>query len=143
MDDLLFLVQPDEIERDLGILHPEHPGLCLRERKEHAAVWGQLLAVHQSLCSFLGSVGQLYMNDGASWEGNRDQSRQGWIVSCHGIAGEREEENEEKDKWSVSLHGGILSASQEPVKFEVTWVAGRFEELDNAPFVSVILEPAG
>jgi hypothetical protein len=83
------------------------------------------------------------MNDGASWEGNWDQPGLGWIVSRQSIAGEREEENEEKDKWSASLHGGILSASQEPVKFEVTWVARRFEELDNASFVSVILAPAG
>jgi hypothetical protein len=53
------------------------------------------------------------MNDGASREGNWDQPRLGWIVSRQGIAGEREEENEEKDKWSASLHGGILSACQE------------------------------
>ncbi len=52
------------------------------------------------------------MNDGASWEGNWDQPWLGWIVSRRqGIAGEREEENEEKDKWSASFHGGILSAS--------------------------------
>ena len=38
MDDLLFLIHPDEIERDLCVLHPEHPSLRLRERKEHAAV---------------------------------------------------------------------------------------------------------
>ena len=53
------------------------------------------------------------MNDGASWEVNWDQSGLGWIVSRQGIAGEQEEENEEKDKWSASLHCGILSASQE------------------------------
>ncbi len=83
------------------------------------------------------------MDDGASWEGNWDQPWLCWIVSRQGIAGERKEENEEKDKWSASLHGSILSASQEPVKFEVTRIAGRFEELDNASFASVILEPAG
>ena len=38
MDNLLFLIDPDEIERDFGVLHPEHPGLRLQERKEHAAV---------------------------------------------------------------------------------------------------------
>lgn len=38
MDDLFFLIHPDEIEWDLGVLHPEYPGLRLRERKEHAAV---------------------------------------------------------------------------------------------------------
>jgi hypothetical protein len=71
-----------------------------------------MFSVHQSLCSFLGSVGRFCMNDGASWEGNWDQPGLGWIVSRRqGIAGEREEENEEKDKWSASFHGGILSAS--------------------------------
>jgi len=29
MDDLLFLVDPNEIERDLCVLHPEYPGLRL------------------------------------------------------------------------------------------------------------------
>lgn len=38
VDDLLFLIHPDEIERDLCVFHPEHPGLRLRKRKEHASV---------------------------------------------------------------------------------------------------------
>ena len=29
MNNLLFLIEPDEIERDFGVFHPEHPGLCL------------------------------------------------------------------------------------------------------------------
>ncbi len=70
-------------------------------------------SVHQALCSFLGCVGQLCVNDGSFREGNRDHPGRGWIVSRQDIAGEREEENEEKDKWSASLHCGILSASQE------------------------------
>ncbi len=70
-------------------------------------------SVHQALCSFLWRVGQFCLNDGASWEVNWDQPGLGWIVSRQGIAGEREEENEEKDKWSALLHGGILSACQE------------------------------
>lgn len=57
-----------------------------------------MLAVHQSLCTFLGRVGQLRMNDGAPREGNRDQPGRGRIVSRQGIAGEREEEDEEKRK---------------------------------------------
>ena len=40
MNNLLFLIDPDEIKRDFGVLHPEHPGLCLGERKEHPSVWG-------------------------------------------------------------------------------------------------------
>ena len=70
-------------------------------------------SVHQALCSFLGCVGQLRVNDSASWEGNWDQPGLGWIVFRQGIAGEREEENEEKDKWLATVHAGILSASQE------------------------------
>jgi hypothetical protein len=98
VDDLLFLIHPDEIQRDLCVFHPEDPGLRLRERKEHAAVGAQMLAVHQSLCTFLGRVGQLSMNDGTSREGNRDQSGLGPIVSRQGIAGERQEEDEGKRK---------------------------------------------
>ena len=40
MDDLFLFIDPDEIERNFCVLHPEHPGLCLRERKEHATVIG-------------------------------------------------------------------------------------------------------
>jgi hypothetical protein len=40
MDDFLFLIHPDEIKWDLCVLHPEHPGLRLRERKKHATVVG-------------------------------------------------------------------------------------------------------
>jgi hypothetical protein len=38
------------------------------------------------------------MNDGAPWDGNRDQPRRGLIVCRQGAAGEREEEDEEKRK---------------------------------------------
>jgi len=37
------------------------------------------------------------------------------------MAREREEENEKNRKWSVSLHGGILSAHWRRVKPEAAW----------------------
>lgn len=44
----LFAVDPNEIERDLGILHPECPGLGLAEEKEHAVVLLEVVTVHES-----------------------------------------------------------------------------------------------
>ena len=99
-----------------------------------------MLAVHQSLCSFLGSVGQFCLNDGASRKGNRDQPGRSRIVSRQGIAGEREEEDEENGKWSASLHAGILSASLVRVKPGAAWVVGLFEGAGSESLVSVILE---
>jgi hypothetical protein len=75
-------------------------------------------SVHQSLCSFLGRVGQFRLNDGASWNGNRDQPGRDRIVSRQDIAGEREEKKEENGKRSSSMHGGILSARLARVKPE-------------------------
>jgi len=98
MDDLLFLIHPDEIEWDFCVLHPEHPGLCLRERKKHATVGIQMLAVHQSRCALLGRVGQLCLNDSPSREGNLDQPGCGRIGPCLCTAWEGEEESEEKRK---------------------------------------------
>ncbi len=44
----LFAVDPNEIERDLGILHPECPGLGLAEEKEHSVVLLEVVPVHES-----------------------------------------------------------------------------------------------
>lgn len=48
----LFAVDPDEIERDLGILHPECPGLRLTEEKEHSVVLLEVVPVHKSNGAF-------------------------------------------------------------------------------------------
>ena len=44
----LFAVNPNEIERDLGILHAEGPGLGLAEEKEHSVVLLEVVPVHES-----------------------------------------------------------------------------------------------
>lgn len=44
----LLAVNPNEIERDLGILHPEGPGLGLAEEKEHSVVLLEVVPVHES-----------------------------------------------------------------------------------------------
>lgn len=34
-----FPVDPDEVKRDLGVLHPEVPGLGLAKEKQHAVIF--------------------------------------------------------------------------------------------------------
>jgi len=43
-----FPVNPNEIKRDLGVLHPECPALGLAEKKEHSVVLLEVVPVHES-----------------------------------------------------------------------------------------------
>jgi hypothetical protein len=57
MDDRFLCVHPDDIEWDLGIFHPECPGLGVAEDKEHAAVIREMLSKHQTLGTFQCRIG--------------------------------------------------------------------------------------
>lgn len=37
--DPFLVVQPDKVERNLGIFHPEGPGLGLAEKEQHAVIF--------------------------------------------------------------------------------------------------------
>src|SRR5687768_348821 len=47
-DDSELLVEPDDVERDAAVLHPERVLTGLFENEEHALVFGEFLAEHQA-----------------------------------------------------------------------------------------------
>ena len=67
----LFAVNPNEIERDLGILHPESPGLGLAEEKEHSVVLLEVVPIHESDGALEGRVGDFGLDGGAGRSVNR------------------------------------------------------------------------
>ena len=57
-------VNPDEIERDLGVLHPECPGLGLAKKKEHAVILLEAVSVHEPDGTLQWGVGDFSFDGG-------------------------------------------------------------------------------
>jgi hypothetical protein len=74
VNDLFFLIHPNDIERNFCIFHPESPGLRLIEGKQHAVVFCQMFAVHQSFGAFLHRAGDLCLNDDPAGKLNGNES---------------------------------------------------------------------
>jgi len=70
-------VNPDEIERDLGVLHPECPGLGLAEKKEHSVILLEVIPVHEPNGTLQWGVGNFGLDDGTRGSLNRDELRVG------------------------------------------------------------------
>ena len=73
----LFAVNPNEIECDLGVLHPECPGLGLAEEKEHAVVLLEAVPIHESDGAFEGCVGDFGFDGGTGRSVNRREFSSG------------------------------------------------------------------
>jgi hypothetical protein len=106
MDDLLLFIHPNDIERDLRILHPKGPGLRLIEGKQHAAVLAQVFTIHQSFCPFFSCIGDLDMDCHSTRKLNGDEP-------IFGLDAGRQNHDQSKqlDDEPSSVHGGILSAA--------------------------------
>jgi hypothetical protein len=50
MHDAMVGVAPDHVERNERVLHPEWILARLREEKNHSAVIGEMIPIHQTLC---------------------------------------------------------------------------------------------
>ena len=57
-----FAVNPNEIERDLGVLHPEGPGHGLAEKKEHSMVLLEVVSIHEPDGTFQRGIGNLSLD---------------------------------------------------------------------------------
>jgi len=74
VNDLLFLVHPNDVERDLGVLHPEGPRLRLFKREEHSSIAGEMLPEHKSFCAFSLGVGDFRVDGRTVRETDLDQA---------------------------------------------------------------------
>jgi hypothetical protein len=75
MCDSFLLIQPNEIECNLGVFHPEGPGLGFAEKKQHAVILLEGFPVHETIRSFSRGVGNFGLDSDARRCADCDQLR--------------------------------------------------------------------
>lgn len=58
IDDFHVFIQPDDIQGDIRIFHPEAPEIIVGKHKKHPPVFGQVSAIHQPLFALSGGQGK-------------------------------------------------------------------------------------